>query len=174
MPRKYAYGSNTDYCLCALCLCIIEIMTEYLEIFYFILFTACLLDINCAMIGYEGKHVMFHNRYPEGYETNTKYFGKTDGFSFEKLVQTSHPLRWAKQGRFALFDNTSARILTAVILRLVLEDSGLYSFGVDVKLLPDLSGDDIQLTVRRGENPSTCLIGYEFFHTYNMTEWSRE
>ncbi|KAK9981706.1 hypothetical protein ABG768_001230 [Culter alburnus] len=103
------------------------------------------------MIGYEGKHVMFHNRYPEGYETNTKYFGKTDGFSFEKLVQTSHPLRWAKQGRFALFDNTSARILTAVILRLVLEDSGLYSFGVDVKLLPDLSGDDIQLTVRRGE-----------------------
>lgn len=167
LPRKYAYLNNTDYCLCALCLCITEIMIEYLEILcHFISFPACLLDINCANIGYEGKHVTFHISYPEGYETNTKYFGKKDGFFFEKLVQTSHPYRWAKQGRFALFDNTSARILTATILQLVVDDSGLYSFGVDVKLSPDLSGD-IQLTVRRGENPFTGLIGYEsvFSHT---------
>ncbi|XP_051726933.1 uncharacterized protein LOC127500027 isoform X2 [Ctenopharyngodon idella] len=120
------------------------------RVFCFFICTACLLDINCANIGYEGKHVTFHISYPEGYETNTKYFGKKDGFFFEKLVQTSHPYRWAKQGRFALFDNTSARILTATILQLVVDDSGLYSFGVDVKLSPDLSGD-IQLTVRRGE-----------------------
>lgn len=144
--------------------------------FHFISFPACLLDINCANIGYEGKHVTFHISYPEGYETNTKYFGKKDGFFFEKLVQTSHPYRWAKQGRFALFDNTSARILTATILQLVVDDSGLYSFGVDVKLSPDLSSD-IQLTVRRGENPFTGLIGYEsvFSHTWpnavvNVTE----
>lgn len=120
-------------------------------------FSASLLDIGCAKIGYEGKHVTFHDSYPTGYETNTKYFGKTEGYSFNKLVRTSHPYRWAKQGRFALFDNTSARVLTAAILELVEEDAGFYFFGVDIKLSPDLYGDEIQLTVRRGENPLTCL-----------------
>uniref|UniRef100_A0A671NGX9 Uncharacterized protein n=1 Tax=Sinocyclocheilus anshuiensis TaxID=1608454 RepID=A0A671NGX9_9TELE len=105
-----------------------------------------------------GNHVTFHTIYPPDYETNTKYFGKTDGFFFEKLVETSHPNRWVKQGRFALFDNTSACILTAAILKLVAEDSGYYAFGVDIKLLPDLMGDEIQLTVIMGENPLTCFI----------------
>ncbi|RXN11636.1 CMRF35-like molecule 8 [Labeo rohita] len=110
--------------------------------------SACLRDTSCAKIGYEGKDITFKAVYPPDYETNTKYFGRThDFFSFEKLVETSHPNRWAKQGRFILFDNTSAHFLTARILRLVAEDSGSYSLGVDIKLLPDLIADEIQLTV---------------------------
>ncbi|KAL0202052.1 hypothetical protein M9458_000070, partial [Cirrhinus mrigala] len=102
----------------------------------------------CAKIGYEGKYITFQAIYPPDYEKNTKYFGRThDFFSFEKLVETSHPNRWAKQGRFVLFDNTSAHFLTATISGLVAEDSGSYSFGVDIKLLPDLIADEIQLTV---------------------------
>ncbi|RXN03113.1 CMRF35-like molecule 4 [Labeo rohita] len=113
---------------------------------------ACLRDTSCAKIGYEGKYITFKAVYPPDYETNTKYFGRThDLFSFEKLVETSHPNRWVKQGRFILFDNTSAHFLTARILRLVAEDSGSYSLGVDIKLLPDLIADEIQLTVITGE-----------------------
>lgn len=156
-------GNNKYFncCLWALCLCIIWIITEYLEILFkcnWTSFPACLLDTSCAKIGYEGKYVTFKAIYPPDYETNTKYFGKTDGFYFfEKLVQASYPNRWAKQGRFALFDNTSTHVLTAVILGLVAEDSGNYSFGVDIKLLPDVIGDEIQLTVVRGENPLTSF-----------------
>uniref|UniRef100_A0A8C1LIM2 Uncharacterized protein n=1 Tax=Cyprinus carpio TaxID=7962 RepID=A0A8C1LIM2_CYPCA len=120
----------------------------------FCMYTACLLDVSCAKIGYEGSHVTFKAIYSPDYETNTKYFGKPDGVFFEKLVETSHPNRWVKQGRFALFDNTSACVLTANILKLVVEDSGYYSFGVDIKLMPDLTSDEIQLTVIRGEAPT--------------------
>ncbi|RXN02341.1 CMRF35-like molecule 8 [Labeo rohita] len=103
-------------------------------------------------IGYEGKDITFKAMYPPDYETNTKYFGRThDFFSFEKLVETSHPNRWVKQGRYILFDNTSAHFLTARILRLVAGDSGSYSLGVDIKLLPDFIADEIQLTVITGE-----------------------
>ncbi|XP_059407680.1 uncharacterized protein LOC132142064 [Carassius carassius] len=117
----------------------------------FCIFTACLLDVYYAKIRYEGSHVMFYTIYTPDYKTNTKYFGKHDAFFFEKLVETSHPNRWVKQGRFALFDNTSACLLTAAILNLVLDDSGYYSFGVDIKLMPDPTGEEIQLTVIRGE-----------------------
>ncbi|RXN36577.1 CMRF35-like molecule 8 [Labeo rohita] len=55
---------------------------------------ACLRDTSCAKIGYEGKDITFKAVYPPDYETNTKYFGRThDFFSFEKLVETSHPNR---------------------------------------------------------------------------------
>ncbi|XP_050976592.1 uncharacterized protein LOC127171766 isoform X2 [Labeo rohita] len=122
------------------------------RVFCFCIYTACLRDTSCAKIGYEGKDITFKAVYPPDYETNTKYFGRThDFFSFEKLVETSHPNRWAKQGRFILFDNTSAHFLTARILRLVAGDSGSYSLGVDIKLLPDLIVDEIQLTVITGE-----------------------
>ncbi|RXN33114.1 CMRF35-like molecule 8 [Labeo rohita] len=114
--------------------------------------SACLRDTCCAKIGYEGKDITFKAMYPPDYETNTKYFGRThDFFSFEKLVETSHPNRWVKQGRYILFDNTSAHFLTARILRLVAGDSGSYSLGVDIKLLPDFIADEIQLTVITGE-----------------------
>ncbi|XP_058633498.1 uncharacterized protein LOC131541633 [Onychostoma macrolepis] len=149
-------------------------------VFCFCIYTACLLDTSCAKIGYEGKYVTFKAIYPPDYETNTKYFGKTDGFFFfEKLVQTSHPNWWAKQGRFALFDNTSTHVLTAAILRLAAEDSGNYSFGVDIKLLPDLTGDEIQLTVVRGEaqRPTTPakVIVYSTSSPANITaqNWAK-
>lgn len=121
--------SNIDCCFCALCLCIPWIMTEYLEILFkchLTSFPACLLDTSCLKFGYEGKYVTFKAIYPPDYETNTKYFDRTDGFFFEKLVQTCHPSYWAEQGRFALFDNTSTHVLTTAILGLVTEDSSNY------------------------------------------------
>ncbi|XP_026144581.1 uncharacterized protein LOC113119346 [Carassius auratus] len=117
----------------------------------FCVYTACLLDVCYAKIGYEGSQVTFKAIYTPDYKTDTKYFGKHGVFFFEKLVETSHPNRCVKQGRFTLFDNTSACVLTATILNLVLEDSGSYSFGVDITLMPDPTGEEIQLTVIRGE-----------------------
>ncbi|XP_073698626.1 uncharacterized protein [Garra rufa] len=147
----------------------------------------CLLDTIYSKIGYEGKYITFKAFYPPDYETNTKYFGRTDRrFFFEKLVQTSHPNQWVKQGRFALFDNTSTHVLTAVISGLVAEDSGNYSFGVDIKLLPDLTGDEIQLTVITGEvqrptaptptpTPTPKVIVYSTSRPANITaqNWAK-
>ncbi|KAL1281365.1 hypothetical protein QQF64_000168 [Cirrhinus molitorella] len=151
------------------------------RLFCFCIYADCLQKTSCAMIGYEGKFITFKGIYPPDYETNTKYFGRTDGFFFfEKLVETSHPNRWAKQGRFALFDNTSTHVLTAAIFGLVTEDSGNYSLGVDIKLLPDLIGDEIQLTVIRGEaqrptTPAPKVIVYSTSHPANIAtqNWAK-
>ncbi|XP_067298647.1 CMRF35-like molecule 8 isoform X2 [Pseudorasbora parva] len=128
------------------------------RVFCFCIGTVCLLDISCAVIGYEGGEVTFHVRYPPDYEKNSKYFGISDVFFFEKLVQTTESNRWARQGRFALLDNTSAHLLTAAIFGLILEDSGMYTFGVDVKMLPD-PDIQIELTVKKGQplRPTTSL-----------------
>lgn len=132
------------------------------------MFPVCLLDISCAVrsteIGYEGEDFTFHVGYPSDYEENSKYFGRSDGFFFEKLVQTTESNRWTRQGRFALLDNTSAHFLTATIFGLISEDSDVYTFGVDVKLMPD-PDTEIQLTVRRrGECPLTSRSS--IFHAH--------
>lgn len=124
------------------------------RVFGFCVCTVCLLDISCAVteIGYEGEDFTFHVGYPPEYEENSKYFGRSDGFFFDKLVQSAESNRWIRRGRFALLDNTSTHSLTATIFSLISEDSGEYSFGVDVKLLPD-PDTQIQLTVRRRGEP---------------------
>ncbi|XP_077057506.1 uncharacterized protein LOC143710435 isoform X3 [Siphateles boraxobius] len=121
---------------------------------HLILFPVCLLDISCAVtkIGYEAEDVTFHVRYSSHYEENIKYFGRSDGFFFEKLVQTTESNMWTRRGRFALLDNTSKHFLTATIFELISEDSGMYTFGVDVKMLPD-PDTQILLTVRRRSEP---------------------
>ncbi|XP_043106602.1 CMRF35-like molecule 8 [Puntigrus tetrazona] len=122
----------------------------------FCFYAASVMDSSCAIIVYEGKYVTFKATYSPSYESNVKYFGRTDGFLyFEKLVETSRPNQWVKKGRFALFDNSSTHVLTATIMGLISEDSGSYLFGVDIKLLPDLTGEEIQLTVIRGEDQRT-------------------
>lgn len=135
---------------------------------HLILFPVCLLDISCTVrsteIGYEGEDFTFHVGYPSDYEENSKYFGRSDGFFFEKLVQTTESNRWTRHGRFALLDNTSAHLLIATIFGLISEDSDVYTFGVDVKLMPD-PDTEIQLTVRRrGESPLTSINS--IFHTH--------
>ncbi|XP_056128032.1 uncharacterized protein LOC130105856 [Rhinichthys klamathensis goyatoka] len=131
------------------------------RVFGFCICTFCLLDISCTVteIGYEGEDFTFHVGYPSHYEGKSKYFGRSDGLFFKKLVQTTESNRWTRQGRFALLDNTSAHFLTATIFGLISEDSDVYTFGVDVKMLPD-PDTEIQLTVRRkGEpqRPTTSL-----------------
>ncbi|XP_077057505.1 uncharacterized protein LOC143710435 isoform X2 [Siphateles boraxobius] len=124
------------------------------RVFGFCICTVCLLDISCAVtkIGYEAEDVTFHVRYSSHYEENIKYFGRSDGFFFEKLVQTTESNMWTRRGRFALLDNTSKHFLTATIFELISEDSGMYTFGVDVKMLPD-PDTQILLTVRRRSEP---------------------
>ncbi|XP_073764001.1 uncharacterized protein isoform X4 [Danio rerio] len=107
-----------------------------------------------AITEYEGKSITFRTSYTEGFETNSKYFSRSDTFFSEKLVETSESNRWTTHGRFAIFDNTSAHVIIATILNLTMEDSGSYTVGVDVTLLPDYDAE-IQLTVMRAKAQKT-------------------
>nr|XP_021333852.1 uncharacterized protein LOC110439990 [Danio rerio] len=119
-----------------------------------------------AITEYEGKSITFRTSYTEGFETNSKYFSRSDTFFSEKLVETSESNRWTTHGRFAIFDNTSAHVIIATILNLTMEDSGSYTVGVDVTLLPDYDAE-IQLTVMRENHDTTTETHNTITETYN-------
>nr|XP_055062610.1 CMRF35-like molecule 9 [Misgurnus anguillicaudatus] len=121
----------------------------------FCIYTACLLNISFAaklteVIGYKGTNISFQISYLANFEKHDKYFGRSDGFFSKKLIQTSQANRWVRHGRFALFDNTAAHRFTVLITGLMMEDSGLYLCGADIKLQTD-PVSEIQITVRKGE-----------------------
>ncbi|XP_051982671.1 CMRF35-like molecule 9 [Xyrauchen texanus] len=125
------------------------------KVFGLSVFTVWLLDLGCAVkhteiIGYEGEDLLLNVKYRSGYEENNKYFSRSSGFFEEKLVQTAQPNSWTQHGQFALFDNTTSRLVTIIIYRLGAADSGLYYCGVDVTLDVDPLVE-IQIMVKKGE-----------------------
>lgn len=117
-------------------------------------FSVCLLDVGCAvtvMIGYEGQNISIQLTYPAIYEKHDKYIGRSDGFFSKKLIQTSQANRWFRHGRVAVFDYTAAHTVIVFMSGLMMEDSGLYFCGVDVKLQLD-PVSEIQITVRKSKN----------------------
>ncbi|XP_017542182.2 CMRF35-like molecule 6 isoform X1 [Pygocentrus nattereri] len=97
--------------------------------------------------GYEGRSLRINCHYPPGSEEPGKYFCRLQGFPCPDLIRTTVKNSWDVQGRFALFDNTSARFFTLEIFSLHVNDSGKYWCGVDISLRPDvISG--VQITVK--------------------------
>ncbi|XP_067298649.1 uncharacterized protein [Pseudorasbora parva] len=114
-----------------------------------------LMDNSLALTvtGSVGSNISVTCRYPETYENNSKYFCQISGSfaqSDPQCVQTTQRETRSKRGRLALLDDTSAHVLTALVSRLAPEDSGKYSCGVDIDLLPDFTSE-IWLTVIKGD-----------------------
>ncbi|CAM4447464.1 unnamed protein product [Leuciscus chuanchicus] len=75
--------------------------------------------------GYRGERVEIRCSYKPGYETYSKYFckGKCSLLNKNIMVKSGSP---AKDERFSLTDDTTARVFTVTITDLRTEDEGLY------------------------------------------------
>ncbi|XP_067298477.1 polymeric immunoglobulin receptor-like [Pseudorasbora parva] len=77
-----------------------------------------------TVIGHRGERVDIRCPYDSGYEANPKYFCKGDCILPNKvIIKSGSP---AKDERFSLTDNTTARVFTVTITDLRTEDEGRY------------------------------------------------
>lgn len=67
----------------------------------------------------------------------------------DHLIRADKHDQWVSEGRFSLYDNTTAAFFIVRVDKLVPMDSGIYWCGVDVSLLPDHISV-IKLNVTRG------------------------
>ncbi|KAI1889402.1 hypothetical protein AGOR_G00179490 [Albula goreensis] len=121
-----------------------------------LIFTFCLAGacVNCiTVIGYEGGGAFIRCNYPQGYETNKKYFCKGSHYSCNDLIKTEEKNTcFEKDDKFSLYDNTAERYFTVWINNLQQEDSGVYQCGIDINYIRDFY-TEVQLEVKKGQ---TC------------------
>ncbi|CAB1443203.1 unnamed protein product [Pleuronectes platessa] len=86
--------------------------------------------------GVEGQRFSFTCEYPQSWQSNAKYLCREDD-NDNILIHTDRHNQWETNGRFSLYDNTTAAFLLVQVDRLVLEDGGRYRCGVHVDLQPD-------------------------------------
>ncbi|XP_069386426.1 uncharacterized protein [Paralichthys olivaceus] len=89
-----------------------------------------------AVTGEEGQTFYFKCEYPQSWWSNAKYLCRMDD-NDNHLIRTDQHNEWETNGRFSLYDNTTAAFFLVKVDRLVPEDSGTYWCGVDVSLHPD-------------------------------------
>uniref|UniRef100_A0A673MHW7 CMRF35-like molecule 1 n=1 Tax=Sinocyclocheilus rhinocerous TaxID=307959 RepID=A0A673MHW7_9TELE len=114
-----------------------------------------------TVIGHRGGRFDIRCPYESGYESNPKYFCKGECKFGNKfiMVKSGSP---AKDQRFSLSDDTTARVFTVTITDLRTEDEGQYWCGVE-RILPDVYSE-ILLLVKQDKRPaevttiSLCLI----------------
>ncbi|XP_076135428.1 polymeric immunoglobulin receptor-like [Alosa pseudoharengus] len=109
------------------------------------------------LIGYEGGELRVRCPYERRYEKNGKYFNRVGSPHHNKsktLIQTNLSQTQATEGRFSLYDDTTARVFTVTITGLNAEDSGKYECGVK-RNISDIH--ELQVLVKQLEK----LIGYE-------------
>ncbi|XP_047432611.1 uncharacterized protein LOC125000894 isoform X2 [Mugil cephalus] len=107
--------------------------------------------------GVEGHRFDFRCEYPNGWENNAKHFSRIDdGKTVSHLIRTETHDQWESEGRFSLYDNTSAAFFIVRVDRLSLEDSGIYLCGVDISHFPDHISA-IQLDVSQGHHLTLLL-----------------
>ncbi|XP_067296734.1 uncharacterized protein [Pseudorasbora parva] len=87
-----------------------------------------------TVIGHRGERVDIGCSYDSGYEANPKYFCKGDClFPNKIIIKSGSP---AKDERFSLTDNTTARVFTVTITDLRTEDEGRYWCAATILPLP--------------------------------------
>ncbi|XP_076839245.1 polymeric immunoglobulin receptor-like [Brachyhypopomus gauderio] len=86
---------------------------------------------------YSGGGVRIKCKYEEGYETNVKYFCKGKLRPCADQIKTGVKHTWVHEGRFSLYDNTSAKVFWVLMRNLTVEDTGTYQCGVDKYLQID-------------------------------------
>ncbi|XP_034453721.1 CMRF35-like molecule 2 isoform X1 [Hippoglossus hippoglossus] len=89
-----------------------------------------------AVTGVEGQTFNFTCEYPQSWQGNAKYLCREDD-NDNHLIRTDRHNQWETNGRFSLYDNTTAAFFLVQVDRLVPEDGGTYWCGVDVSLQPD-------------------------------------
>ncbi|KAK7161047.1 hypothetical protein R3I94_003886 [Phoxinus phoxinus] len=117
--------------------------------------TAVVVRASQTITGYRGERVDIRCSYQSGYETNSKYFCKEKclipGFK-NIMVESGSP---AKDERFSLTDDTTARVFTVTITDLRTEDAGQYWCAVQ-RTVADFSVTDgyseIMLLVKDDKN----------------------
>ncbi|XP_053333243.1 CMRF35-like molecule 3 [Clarias gariepinus] len=95
-----------------------------------LIFTFCLIlagtDAVTTVTGYRGRSVQIKCSYTSGYENNEKYLcrGKCPYVGYNDIpVKSGSP---AKDSRFSLYDDTTAKVFTVTITDLRPEDKGTY------------------------------------------------
>uniref|UniRef100_A0AAY4A3D1 Immunoglobulin domain-containing protein n=1 Tax=Denticeps clupeoides TaxID=299321 RepID=A0AAY4A3D1_9TELE len=112
----------------------------------------CIFGVKVTpVIGYEGGEVNIRCPYEDAYEKYIKYLcrGKCDYLNPDIVIKTGHGQTSAAEGRFSLYDNTTAGSFTVTITRLTAQDSGKYWCGPDIYT-------ELQLRVKKVVNVSGC------------------
>ncbi|XP_076842035.1 polymeric immunoglobulin receptor-like isoform X2 [Brachyhypopomus gauderio] len=107
----------------------------------FIIFTLYLISVTgestSEVTAYSGGGVMIKCKYHKGYETNNKYFCKGESTPCDDQIKTEDKNTWVHEGRFSLYDNTSAKVFWVLMRNLTVEDTGTYQCAVDKYLQTD-------------------------------------
>ncbi|XP_056128081.1 CMRF35-like molecule 8 [Rhinichthys klamathensis goyatoka] len=100
--------------------------------------TAVVGGASQTITGYRGERVDIRCSYESGYESNSKYFCKGECIYGSRIimVESGSP---AKDERFSLTDDTTARVFTVTITDLRPEDEGQYWCGVEGIIFDDYS-----------------------------------
>ncbi len=112
-----------------------------------VLFSAVVVS-QTAIFGHRRERLDIRCSYEAGYESNSKYFCKGECKFGNKniMVKSGSP---AKDERFSLTDDTTARVFTVSITDLRTEDEGQYWCAVERTLLDVYS--EILLLVKQGK-----------------------
>jgi len=112
-------------------------------------FSAVVGGASQTITGYRGERVHIRCSYKSRYESNPKYFCKGECNTGNKIimVKSGSP---AKDERFSLTDDTTARVFTVTITDLRTEDQGLYWCAVERSFITD-DYSEIMLLVKDGK-----------------------
>ncbi|XP_052474884.1 CMRF35-like molecule 8 isoform X3 [Carassius gibelio] len=115
-----------------------------------------------TVLGFRGKTADIRCPYESGYESNPKYLCKGECKIINKviMVKSGSP---AKDQRFSLSDNRTARVFTVTITDLRLEDEGQYWCGVERTVFKDVYSEILLLVkqdIGTTEGPTVrlCLM----------------
>uniref|UniRef100_A0AAY3ZZC4 Immunoglobulin domain-containing protein n=1 Tax=Denticeps clupeoides TaxID=299321 RepID=A0AAY3ZZC4_9TELE len=89
------------------------------------------------VIGYEGGEVDIRCPYEDKYDKYTKYLCRGECL-IGQSIKIEHGQTSAAEGRFSLYDNTTAGSFTVTITGLTAQDSGKYWCGIDRPSWKDL------------------------------------
>uniref|UniRef100_A0AAY4A5L5 Immunoglobulin domain-containing protein n=1 Tax=Denticeps clupeoides TaxID=299321 RepID=A0AAY4A5L5_9TELE len=134
------------------------------------------------VIGYEGGEVDIRCPYEDKYDKYTKYLCRGECL-IGQSIKIEHGQTSAAEGRFSLYDNTTAGSFTVTITGLTAQDSGKYWCGIDrpswkdlytelqLKIIVSIHGHSVSITCNyerscrdqhekyfcRGDKTSSCI-----------------
>ncbi|XP_046693385.1 CMRF35-like molecule 3 [Silurus meridionalis] len=122
-------------------------------------------DAVTTVTGYRGRSVHIKCPYKPGYEEYKKYLCRGDCSWKHVLIYSGSP---AKDTRFSLYDNTTAKIFTIDITDLREEDEGTYWCGIE-RMWPTIDiYTELQLLVEI-DVPASSTVSQSTHTTYSAT-----